>query len=201
MIASLPRPGGNMTGFAPIVPSLAGKWAELIKEIAPGIIRASMLFNPQSATFIESYVEPFKTATSALGIEAVISPVENMDAVEAQVTAEARKSNSALVVIPDAFTELQRAKIVALTVRHGIPAINWSRSFESGGLISYGPFLIEEYRRGAIYADRILEGEKPSELPVQTPVKFELVINTKAAQTPGLKVPPALLARADAVIE
>ena len=202
LIASLPRPGGNMTGFAPIVPSLGGKWVELIKEIAPRLTRVTMLYNPPSATFIESFVKPFETAASSLGMKAVVVPVANMDAVESLVTAEARTPDSALVVIPDAFTELHRAEIVALTVRHQIPAINWSRSFaESGGLISYGPSLVDEYRRGAAYADRILKGESPSELPVQTPVKFELVINLKTAQTLGLNVSAALQSRADDMIE
>ena len=202
LIASLPRPGSNMTGFAPIVASLGGKWAELIKEIAPRITRVTMLFNPPSATFIESFVKTFKAASSSLGMEAIIAPVENMDAAESLVTVEARKPDSALVVIPDAFTELHRAEIVSLTVRHHIPAINWSRSFaEGGGLISYGPYLVDEYRRAAAYADRILKGEKPSELPVQTPVRFELVINMKTAQMLGLNVSPALQSRADDVIE
>ena len=201
LIASLPRPGGNMTGFAPIVPSLGGKWAELIKEIAPRVDRVTMLFNPLSATFIESFVMPFKAAASSLSMEAIIAPVETMAAVESLVATEARKPNSALIVIPDAFTELHRSEIVALTVRYRVPAINWSRSFvEGGGLISYGPYLIEEYTRAATYADRILKGEKPSELPVQTPVKFELVVNLKTAQTLGLNVPPAFVSRADDVI-
>jgi len=202
LIASLPRPDGNMTGFAPIVPSLGGKWTELVKEVAPNTKRVTMLFNPLSATFIESFVQPFKVAASSLGMEAIIAPVENMDVVESVVVAEARKPDGALVVIPDAFTELHRAEIVSLTVRYRLPAINWSRSFaEGGGLISYGPNLVDEYRRGASYADRILKGESPSELPVQTPVKFELVVNMKAARMLGLDVSPAFLSRADDVIE
>jgi putative tryptophan/tyrosine transport system substrate-binding protein len=200
-VASLPRPGGNVTGFTPIVGSLGGKWAEMLKEIAPRIARVTMLFNPAAAPFIESYVKPFKAAASSLGVEAMIAPADDMAAVESLVTIEARK-NSGLVVIPDAFTELHRVEIASLTVRHHVPAVDWSRSFaEGGGLISYGPYLVEEYRRAATYADRILKGEKPSELPVQTPVKFELVINNKTAKTLGLNVPPALLSRADEVIE
>ncbi|SDJ46952.1 putative ABC transport system substrate-binding protein [Bradyrhizobium sp. Rc2d] len=160
-----------------------------------------MLFNPLSATFIESYADTFKKAASSLGVEAELAPVKNMDAIEAQVTGEAGKADGAFVIIPDAFTELHHAEIISLTVRHRVPAINWSRSFaEGGGLISYGPNLVEEYRRGATYADRILKGEKASELPVQTPIKFELV-NTKSAKSLGLVVPLALLARADEVIE
>jgi putative ABC transport system substrate-binding protein len=202
LIASLPRPGGNMTGFAPIVPSLGGKWAELIKEAAPRTTHATMFFSPSSATFIDSFVTPFKAAASSLGMQARVAPVENMAAVESLVASEARVPDSALVVIPDAFTELHRVEITSLTARHRIPAINWSRTFpEGGGLISYGPYLIDEYRRAATYADRILKGEKPSDLPVQTPIKFELVINLKVAQKLGLSVPPALVSRADDVIE
>jgi putative ABC transport system substrate-binding protein len=202
LIASLPHPGGNMTGFAPIVPSLGGKWAELLKEIAPRTSRATMFFSPSSATFIDSFVNPFKAAAASLGMDAVVAPVKDIMAVEAMVKAEAGVSGSALVVIPDAFTELHRLEIIALTTRHRVPAINWSRTFpEGGGLISYGPYLVDEYRRAAAYADRILKGEKPSELPVQTPVRFELVINLKAAQTLGLNVKPALVSRADDVIE
>lgn len=129
LIASLPRPGGNMTGFAPIVPSLGGKWTELIKEVAPRVERVTMLFNPLSATFIESYVAPFKAAASSFGMQAIVGPVENMAAVESLLATEAHKSNAALIVIPDAFTELHRAEIVALTTRYHVPAINWSRSF------------------------------------------------------------------------
>ena len=202
LIASLPRPGGNMTGFAPIVPSLGGKWVELIKETAPRINRVTMLFNPLSATFIRSFVEPFNAGASSLGMKAMLAPVENMGDVESLLAAEARNPDSALIVIPDAFTELHRSEIVSLTARHQIPAINWSRSFaEGGGLLSYGPILVDEYRRGATYADRILKGEKPSDLPVQTPVKFELVINMRAARTLGLHVSLALVSRADDVIE
>jgi putative ABC transport system substrate-binding protein len=183
LIASLPRPGGNMTGFAPIVPSLGGKWAELIKEVAPRTARATMLFSPSSATFIDSFVKAFEAAASSLGMEATIAHVEDVAAVESLVETEARVPDSALVVIPDAFTELHRVEIISLTARHHLPAINWSRTFvEAGGLISYGPYLVDEYRRAAAYADRILKGEKPSDLPVQTPVKFELVINMKTAR-------------------
>jgi putative ABC transport system substrate-binding protein len=201
-VASLPRPGGNVTGFAPIVASLGGKWAELLKEIAPRIARVTLLFNPTSATFIESFLNPFKAAAAALGMEAIVAPVGDVAELESRVTIQAREPNSGLVVIPDAFTELHLAEIVSLAARHHVPAINWSRSFaEAGGLISYGPYLVEEYRRAATYADRILRGEKPADLPVQTPTKYELVINLKAAKALGLDVPPTLLARADDVVE
>ena len=129
LISSLPHPGGNMTGFAPIVPSLGGKWAELIKEVAPRTSRATMFFSPSSATFIGSFVNPFKVAASSLGMDAVVAPVKDIMALEALVKAEARVSGSALVVIPDAFTELHRLEIIALTAQHHVPAINWSRTF------------------------------------------------------------------------
>jgi putative ABC transport system substrate-binding protein len=201
-VASLPRPGGNLTGFTPIVGSLGGKWAELLKEIAPRIGRVTLLFNPPAATFIESYIKPFKAAAASLGMEAMIAPVGDMIEVESLVTTQAREPNNALVVIPDAFTELHRAEIVSLVVRYRVPAINWSRSFaQDGGLLSYGPYLIEEYRRAATYADRILKGEKPADLPVQAPTKYEMVINLKTANALGLTVPPTLLSSADEVIE
>jgi putative tryptophan/tyrosine transport system substrate-binding protein len=199
-VASLPRPGGNVTGFTPIVGSLGGKWVELLKEIAPSVGRISMVFNPQMATYVEGYLSSFKAAAASLGMEASVAPVHDMHEVELLVSAS--DPNSGLVVMTDAFTTLHRAEIVSLVVRYRVPAINWSRTFaEGGGLISYGPYLIDEYRRAASYADRILRGEKPSELPVQTPVKFELVINGKTARALGVTVPPSLLARADEVIE
>jgi putative ABC transport system substrate-binding protein len=201
-VASLPRPGGNVTGFTPIVSSLGGKWAELLKEIAPRIARVTLLFNPLAATFVESYLNSFKAAAASLGMEAIIAPVDDMLELQSHVTTQAREPNSGLVVIPDAFTHHHRAEITALAARYRIPAIYWGRSFTGvGGLISYGAYLVDEYRRAASYADRILKGEKPSDLPVQAPVKFELVINLKAAKALGLEVPPMLLARADEVIE
>jgi putative tryptophan/tyrosine transport system substrate-binding protein len=201
-VASLPRPGGNVTGFNPIVPSLGGKWAELLKEIAPRTARVTLLFNPPSALFIESYLKPFKAAAAALGMEAIVAPVGDVSELESRVTSAVREPHPGLVVMPDAFTELHRAEIVSLAVRHRVPAVDWSRLFpEAGGLISYGPYLVEEYRRATSYVDRILRGEKPADLPVQAPTKFELVINLKAARALGLDVPQTLLASADDVIE
>ncbi len=201
-VASLPRPGGNATGFTPIVGSLGGKWVELLKEIAPRVARVTLLFNPPTATFVEGYLNPFKAAAASLGAEAVVAPVNDMPGVESLVSTEAREPSSGLVVIPDAFTVGHRAEITALAARYHVPAVYWSRSFaEVGGLISYGPYIVDEYRRAASYADRILHGSKPSELPVQAPVKFELVVNLKTAKALGLDVPPSLLAGADEVIE
>ncbi len=197
-VASLPRPGGNVTGFAPIVGSLGGKWVELLKEIAPRLARVSLLFNPPTATFIEAFLNPFKTAAASLGMGAIIAPVHDVPEVESLITTQALKPNSGLVVIPDAFTISRRTEITALAARYRLPAIYWSRSFaELGGLITYGPYIVDEYRRAASYADRILKGEKPADLPVQAPTKYELVINRKSATALGLTIPPSLLTSAD----
>ena len=201
-VASLPRPGGNVTGFTPIQGSLGGKWVELLKEIAPRLARVTLMFNPPTATFVEGYLNPFKAAAASLGMEAILSPVHEMSELESVIAAEAREPNSGLVVIPDAFTVSHRAEITLLADHYRVPAVYWSRSFaELGGLISYGPVLVDEYRRAASYADRILNGAKPSELPVQAPVKFELVINLKTAKVLGLDVPVQVRQLADEVIE
>jgi putative ABC transport system substrate-binding protein len=201
-VASLPRPGGNATGFTPIVRSLGGKWVELLKEIAPRLARVALLFNPPAATFIEGFLDPFKAAAASVGAEAIVAPVNDMPGLESLVNTEAREPNSGLVVIPDAFTIQHRSEIIALAARYHVPAVYWSRSFtEIGGLISYGPYIVDEYRRAALYVDRILRGSKPTELPVQAPVKFELVVNLKTAKALGLDLPPSLLAAADDVID
>ncbi len=201
-VASLAHPGGNATGFTPIEGSLGGKWVELLKEIAPRVARVTLMFNPPTATFVEAYRNAFKAAAATLGVEAILSPVHDMSELESVIAAQAREPNSGLVVIPDAFTISHRAEITLLADHYRVPAIYWSRSFaELGGLISYGPVLVDEYRRAAAYADRVLKGEKPSELPVQAPVKFELVINLKTAKALGLDVPVQLHQLADEVIE
>src|SRR5215831_16038819 len=190
-VASLPRPGGNVTGFTPIEGSLGGKWVELLKEIATRVARVTLLFNPAMATFVKDYLSPFKAATASLGVEAIVAPVHDRSELEFVVVTQ--EPNSGLVVIPDAFTIGHRAEITLLAALHRVPAVYWSRSFaELGGLIFYGPDSIEPYRRAASYADRILKGAKPSELPVQAPVKFELVINLTTVKALGLDVPPLL---------
>jgi putative ABC transport system substrate-binding protein len=174
----------------------------LLKEIAPSVAKVSLLFNPPTATFIEGYLTPFRTAAASLGMEAIVAPVRDMPEAELVVAAQGREPNSGLVVIPDSFTVGHRAEITALAARYRVPAIYWSRSFaQAGGLISYGPYIVDEYRRAASYANRILRGEKPADLPVQAPTKYEQVINLKTAKALGLDVPPTLLARADEVIE
>jgi putative ABC transport system substrate-binding protein len=201
-VASQPRPGGNATGFATIEGTLGGKWLELLKEIAPRVNRVAFLFNPARAPYRDVYLNHFKIAAASLAVEAIVAPVGDMLDLESLIATQAREPNGGLVVIPDAFTELHLSEIVSLAARYRVPAINWSRSFaEGGGLISYGPYLVDEYRRGATYVDRILKGEKPSQLPVQAPVKFQLVINLKTAKALGLTVPQTLLVAADDLIE
>jgi putative ABC transport system substrate-binding protein len=201
-VASFARPGGNVTGLTNIEPTMGGKWLELLKEIAPRVVRAAFLFNPSTATFAEYYLSPFKAAAASFGVEAVVASVRDRSELESVITGQARQPNGGLIVMTDSFTSVHRAEITTLAARYRLPAIYPFRFFaELGGLMSYGNDLLDNFRRAATYADRILKGAKPSELPVQAPVKFELVINRKTAKTLGLTVPPMLFARADEVIE
>ena len=201
-VASLPRPGGNVTGFTNMEPTMASKWLELLKEIAPRVNRVALLFNPATAPYAEYWLSPFKAAAAFFTLEPIVAPVRDTSELETVVAAQAREPNGGLIVMPDTFTTGHRAEIAALAARYRLPAVYAFRFFaEVGGLLSYGNDLTNDFRRAATYADRILKGEKPSELPVQLPTKFELVINLKAAKALGLTVPPALLATADEVIE
>jgi putative ABC transport system substrate-binding protein len=201
-VASLARPGGNVTGFTPFEPSLGGKWLSLLKEIAPRVTRVAALFNPAMAPYAEYWLDPFKAAAASFAVEAIRAPVHDSSELESIIAAQAREPNSGLFVLPDAFTFAYRVEIVSLAARYRLPTVYAFRFFTAlGGLLSYGNDLNDNFRRAATYADRILKGEKPSELPVQAPVKFQLVINLKAAQALGLTVPPSLLTIADEVIE
>jgi putative tryptophan/tyrosine transport system substrate-binding protein len=201
-VASLPRPGGNATGFSTIEGSLGGKWLELLMEIVPRVARVALLFNPATATYAEYYLNPFKAAAASFGVEAIAAPVHDWSEFESVVAAQAREPNGALIIIPDIFTIAHRVEIISLAARHRLPAVYPFRFFaEVGGLLSYGVDLTDNFRRVAIYADRILKGEQPSVLPVQAPVKFELVINLKTAKALGLDVPLFFQQRADEVIE
>jgi putative ABC transport system substrate-binding protein len=161
-----------------------------------------MLFNPTSAPYAEYFLNPIKAAASSFAVEAIAAPVRDLSELESVVTAHAREPNGGLIVIPDTFTDVHRAEIISLAARSGLPAVYPRRIFtEFGGLLSYGIDQVDSYRQAATYADRILKGEKPSELPVQAPVKFELVINLETAKALGLAVPDKLLALADNVIE
>jgi putative ABC transport system substrate-binding protein len=201
-VASLPRPGGNITGFLNLEASMTGKWLELLKEIAPRVVRVAIFFNPSTAPYAEIYLNPFKAAAASLGMQAIVAPVRDMTEIDTVIAAQARDPNGGLMVMPDGFMFAHHAEIASLAARYRIPAVSSYRAFaKAGGLLSYGNDILDNYRRAATYADRILKGEKPSELPVQFPVKFELVINLKTANALGLTIPPVLLARADEVIE
>jgi putative ABC transport system substrate-binding protein len=201
-VASLAQPGGNVTGFQAWEASLGGKWLELLKEIAPRVTRVAMLFNPTVAPYAESFLNHFKAAASSFAVEPITAPVRDSSSLESAIAAQALAPNGGLIVIPDTFTDVHRAEIISLAARSGLPAVYPRRPFtELGGLLSYGVDQFDTYRRAATYVDRILKGEKPSGLPVQTPVKFELVINLKTAKELGLNIPVALQQRADELIE
>jgi len=200
-IANLARPGGNATGFTAIEYGLAGKWPELLKQIAPSVVRAAVLRDPTQ----------FAGGGQLGAVQAVVpffamevSPVDvrNSDEIERSIAAFSRGSNGGLIVLGSFLADVHRETIIALAARHRLPAVYPNRVFvAAGGLISYGPDLIDQYRLAAGYVDRILKGEKPADLPVQNPTKFELVINLKTAKALGLTVPDKLLALADEVIE
>ena len=200
-VASLARPGGNATGFLMFEYGLSGKWLELLKQIAPGVTRAAVLRDPAVASGIGQFAA-LQAVAPSLGVE--LSPVDARDAAEIEraVTAFARSGNGGLIVTASPVAARHRDLIAALAARHRLPAVYGARHYvTAGGLISYGPDTIDQYRRAAGYVDRILKGEKPADLPVQAPTKYELVINLKTAKALGLEMPPTLLARADEVIE
>jgi putative ABC transport system substrate-binding protein len=201
-VASFARPGGNVTGFNVSEPTMAGKLLELLKEIAPRVARVAMLFNPTTATYAEYWLNPFKAAAAAFAVEAITAPVRDRSELDSVFAAQAREPNGGLIVMSDSFLIAHRVEIASLAARYRLPAVYPYRLFaELGGLLSYGVDLTDNFRRAATYADRILKGAKPSELPVQAPVKFELVINLKTAKALGLDVPLFFQQRADKVIE
>jgi putative tryptophan/tyrosine transport system substrate-binding protein len=201
-IASLPRPGGNITGFLNLEGSVSGKWLELLKEIAPSVRRVLFLFNPATAPYANYFLDPFKTAAPLFRVEPIAAPVHDLAELETLVSAHAREPNGGLMVMPDSYLVAHRANVTSLAARHRLPAVYPFRAFsELGGLLSYGNDTLDNYRRAATYVDRILKGAKPSELPVQAPVQFELVINLKTARALDLDVPVQLQQRADEIIE
>jgi putative ABC transport system substrate-binding protein len=202
-VAGLPRPGGNITGFIDLEASMGGKWLESLAGIAPGVKRAAAVFNPETAPYVKSYYLPvFEAAARSLKVEPIAVPVRSDTEIETVITSLGRESGGGLVVMPGAFTTAHRAPIISLAARNNVPAVYYYTYFvRDGGLLSYGPDIIDIFGRAAPYVDRILRGTKPSDLPVQLPTKFELAINLKTAKALGLTVPVALLARADEVIE
>jgi putative ABC transport system substrate-binding protein len=200
-VESLARPGGNATGFMTAEYSMGGKWLELLKQIAPNVTRVVVLRDTANPSQTAQFAAMQAMAPS-LRVE--VNPVNARDAseIERAIAAFARSANGGLIPAPGGLALSHRDLIVTLAARHKLPAIYWDRSFvAAGGLVSYGPDLIEQYRQAAGYVDRILKGDKPADLPVQAPTKYELVINMGSAKALGLDVPATLLARADEVIE
>jgi putative ABC transport system substrate-binding protein len=201
-INSLPRPGGNITGFINLEASLSGKWLELLKEVVPGLARVGFIFNPEAAPFAEYYLRAFEAAASAAAVTPVAMPVHDPGEIERAIAGLTAPPAGGFIVMPDTFTTLHRERIISLAARERIPAVYPNGlTARRGGLIGYGVDNVESVRSAAGYIDRILKGAKAADLPVQQPTKFELVINLKTAKALGLEVPPTLLALADDVIE
>jgi putative ABC transport system substrate-binding protein len=199
-VASLARPQGNITGFISFEPAMGGKWLGTLKEIAPRVARAALVYNPETHT--GQYFSSIETAAQSLSVELVRLAFGDASDIERGINEFARAPNGSLLVLPDPSAALHRELIVGLAAQHRLPAVYPFRQYvTTGGLISYGVDRPDQYRRAAEYVSRILRGEKPAELPVQAPTKFELVINLKTAKALGLTLPPTLLALADEVIE
>jgi putative ABC transport system substrate-binding protein len=195
------QPGGNITGFANYEATLGGKWLELLSEIAPGLKRAAIMFNPDTAP-ASAFMPSFETAARSLKVAPIVAPVHGDVEIETAIIALGREPGGGLVVMPDAFTFVHRAPIISAAARNNVPAVYYQSAFARyGGLLSYGPDQADLYRRAASYVDRILRGAKPAELPVQLPTKFEMVLNLKIAKALDLTVPLSIRLRADEVIE
>jgi len=201
IVARLDRPSGNLTGFANFEASLGGKWLELLSEIAPGLKRAAIMFNPDTAP-VSVFMPSFETAARSLKVVPIIAPVHSDGEIETAIIALGREPGGGLVVMPEPFTAVHRVPIISAAAQNNVPAVYaLSEAARDGGLLSYGPDQVDTFRRAASYVDRILRGEKPGDLPVQLPVKYEMILNLKTAKALGLAVPLSILLRADEVIE
>jgi putative ABC transport system substrate-binding protein len=201
IIARLDRPSGNITGFANYEATLGGKLLELLSEIAPVLKRAAIMFNPDTAP-VSAHMPSLETAARSLKVAPITAPVHSDAEIETAIIALGRDPGGGLVVMPDGFMVVHRASIIMAAARNNVPAVSANTSFaRDGGLLSYGPDQVDDWRRSATYVDRILRGAKPAELPVQFPTKFEMVVNLKTAKALGLTVPQSILLRADEVIE
>lgn len=201
-VRSLERPGGTITGFAVEEPAMGAKWVELLKEIAPAVRRVTAIFNPNSAPFAKMFLPSMEGSRAPLALDIAVAPIRSDIEVSSAVTAAARQPFGGLIFLPDSFLASRREMIADLVIKQKLPAIYSTSTFvRSGGLIGYGFDRADLFERAAGYVDRIFKGEKPADLPVQMPTKFELAINLKTAKALGLTVPPSLLARADEVIE
>jgi len=202
-IANVARPGGNITGFSNFEASIGSKWIELLKETAPGMMRGAILFNPETAPYVGRYYQgPFEAAARSFGVQPSASPVRSGAEIASALAALQGEPPGGLIVMPDTFNIVHRQQIIELAARHRVPAIYpYGFAVREGGLISYGVDPVDLFRRAAGYVDRVLKGAKAAELPMQAPVKFELLINLKTANALALKIPQTLLATADDVIE
>jgi putative ABC transport system substrate-binding protein len=201
LVARLDRPSGNVTGFGSMEASLAGKWLELLSEIAPGLKRAAIMFNPDTA-LVSTFMPSLETAARSLKITPIIAPVRSDGEIETAIIALGREPGGGLVVMPGVFTRAHRAPIISAAARNNVPAVYaLSAAARDGGLLSHDVDRVDAWRGAASYVDRILRGAKPGDLPVQFPTKFEMVVNRKTATALGLTVPPSILLRADEVIE
>ena len=203
-VASLPRPGGNITGFINIESSLGGKWIEVLKEVVPNVTRAALMFNPDTATYFKYYLEPFEAAAQSRGVEPISAPARTAADIERVIASLADRPGAGLALMPDTAlaTQKNRELIISLVARHRLPTIYPYRYWVGdGGLVSYGIDQVDLFRRVPTYIDRILKGAKPAELPVQLPTRFELAVNLKTAKALGIEMPAMLLGRADEVIE
>jgi putative ABC transport system substrate-binding protein len=201
IVPRINQPGGNTTGFGLLEPSLGGKWLELLSRITPGLKRAAIMLNPDMAT-ASIFMPSLETAARSLKVAPIVAPVHSDLEIETSITALGREPGGGLVVYPDTFMAVHRASIISAAARNNVPAVYPASFFvRDGGLLSYGPDVVDSFRRAASYVDRILRGAKPAELPVQLPIKFETVLNLKTAKALGLAVPPSILVRADGVIE
>jgi putative ABC transport system substrate-binding protein len=204
IVARLDRPSGNVTGFANYEATLGGKWLELLSEIASGLKRAAIMFNPDLFPPLTPLpvIPSFETAARSLKVVPITAPVRSDAEIETAITALGREPGGGLVVIPEAFTVAHRAPIISAAARNNVPAVYTVSDFaREGGLLSYGPDSVDNLRRAASYVDRILRGAKPGDLPVQFPTKFEMVLNLKTAKALGLAIPPSIRLRADEIIE
>ena len=202
-VAGLARPGGNITGFTNVEAALAGKWLEMLKEIAPRVRRVAIMFNPDTAPGGGAYfLEPFEAAARLLAVEPITARVRSDGEIEAVITSLGHEQ-AGLVLMPDSFMQVHQGTVISLTARNNVPAIGADLPgfAKEGGLLSYGANFPDIFRRAAPYVDRILRGANPGDLPVQAPTKYELVLNLKTAKALGLEVPATVLARADEVIE
>jgi putative ABC transport system substrate-binding protein len=201
LVERVNQPGGNITGFAAFEPTLGGKWLELLSEIAPGLKRAAIMFNPD-INRVSTYMSSFEMAARSLNVEPTTAPVHSDAEIETVIIALGREPGGGFVSMSGGFMNTHRAQIISAADRNNVPAVYQLSAYaRDGGLLSYGPDPVDNYRRAATYVDRILRGEKPGDLPVQFPTKFEMVVNLKTAKALGLNVPQSILLRADEVIE